>query len=519
MLHSPYLPPPPPTRLQTHPQPPTLAHDPPLPFHQPPSHALPNTEPGLYHFLWAARRTARTSTDAATLATIHGHPSLRTLTSSRTYGQVLLLALACSDWALVREVLAEMRERSVAWDELICRTMLVAYLKRGDAVRVKDVLREMRMAGLREPLTYVNWRRDLGDQSRGKGDSWKVWRRRPGPSGLARDSSQVGAAERARASSARASAARPAGTETSFTRFTDADTRIRRTPTFVPSDVGRISNFDVTVLVESLVQDARYSKALAVAETWLAFNRPPAPEPAPPPPPPLPSFITSHPRTPNLTAFNGPRTPTSPLPPPPRRPSISPQVRAYNGAAIILLNILLKVLFVNNLTLAPIKDFIEYFIEHHSLTPSCRIVPNDVTLSTLLKPYLHRSSTFDLEFTRTSNLVNWFGTEFGLPPTPRSLPRVFAPVPQELIDEVYRTEPEQLPVCHVDPTIAWALLRVANIDRERRGAHDPRVSAWWDGLVKRGHGWDRSALRKELQHRATYAAWCTFDILAMKDYC
>ena len=81
---------------------------------------------------------------------------------------------------------------------------------------------------------------------------------------------------------------------------------------------------------------------------------------------------------------------------------------------VVLLNILLKVLFVHNFTPGPIKDFVEYFIAHQSVSPEHPIVPNNVTLNELVRTYLDRSTVFDLDFRRMSNLVHWFGTEFGL---------------------------------------------------------------------------------------------------------
>lgn len=477
--------------LPTPPPPPPA----PTPRGESPRGSLPNTERGLYHFLWEVRRTARTTTDASDIANVHGHRALRKLTSSRTYGQVLHLAIARSNWALVRRQLAEMRDRGVAWDERICRTMLVAYLKRGDAERVKDVLREMRKAGMTEPLAYVSWRRDLGAQSAGKGDPWKLWRR--GPRDVEARTAAVKEPNVARVTS------QPAGTESSYTKFSTEDSRLTRTSTYVPRDVTSLSPFDITALVESLVQDLRAPRALAVAEAWLDEHRPRAPHPVSTPPP-----------SPYLAIFEQPAL-SSPFPPPaigpaaapapparrrrPHRIHVSPEIRAYNATAVVLLNILLKVLFVHNFTPGPIKDFVEYFIAHQSVSPEHPIVPNNVTLNELVRTYLDRSTVFDLDFRRMSNLVHWFGTEFGLTTMPHEPPRRFARVRPELIDETLATEPLQLPICRVEPEVAWCLLRVANHDAERRKACDPRVRAWWAGLVKEGDKWDRSRMRREVK--------------------
>ncbi|KAK4705945.1 hypothetical protein P7C70_g269, partial [Phenoliferia sp. Uapishka_3] len=435
---------------------------------------LPTTERALYHFLWHHRKTTRTTESAVTIATIHGHHTLRSIVSSRTYGQVLYLALSRSNWALVRSILAEMRDRQIAWDEWICRHLLSAYLKRGDAVRVEGVLREMRKGGLKEPLAYINWRRDLGDQAKGNGDAWKVWKERlkTAPREAERPTKVVRRPSRGRFS-------RATGTESSYKTFDDTEAKMKRTATYVPPDVGCLSNFDVTALVESLVQDQRGSQALEAAETWLDENRPLPPDPVPPP-------LALQPRYQSYGVSTHEH-----------------HIRTYEATAVVLLNIVLKILFTKDLYSPHTKTFLEYFVSTHSVSPERPLTPNLVTLYELIAPLptvkMRPTNTFtqSWNFRRASNLVNWFGARFGIAAPGKPVLR-FALVPSDTLDTVLEKEPSKLAVCHVKPKVAWCLLRLANIEVEKERMGDPRVRLWWNGISKVGAEWDSASMKREV---------------------
>ncbi|GAA5864617.1 hypothetical protein JCM3774_006016 [Rhodotorula dairenensis] len=392
--------------------------------------SLPTSEPELYNFL---RRTkvAYTSLPPEWLASFHAHEHLADFVSSRTYRFLLRIAFACSNLRLVRTLLAEIKERAVALDEITKRAILRGYAGCGprvltsedEAVRTALADELGRAAG--EGATRPTRRRNFGQSGKGSNDLdelWKGWAVRgrdrrlrehvdallrssdPDPAtaasrpGLTKSGKVVSSSPRAR-STLRHKAA--AAVPTRMQRIA-----LSRPPILIPPLAHGLPGSDLTGLVQALVSTGRRAEAFDLAEAWLVANRPVFEEEPPgslrPPDPPPPDETTTTRR-----AFGAGHSS--------RSPSLGVYLRrtlSYHSTAVVLLNILLKPLFLERAPVPVIRSFVTSFVETHSAArPAAPLLPDLVTLRTLVTGVLGSRTAWD----RATSLVDWFGYQWGIP--------------------------------------------------------------------------------------------------------
>lgn len=416
---------------------------------------VPHSEQTLLELI---RRLCRLSAiKSSSIVNFHSHASFRHLVSSRTY--TLVLNCARHNLKLTREIIAEMEERQIPWDQVSLRALLRTQLRRGDTKAVMDVAEYMRMRGWRHETT-LNWRRNLGENRRGRGDKYKIWR-----------SSKGLQKQEKIAEENRTLAQEDLGPVDGSRVFTADDWRMSRRLTEVPPDFAQHSPVDIAMLVESLVQDHRGTVALEIAQAWLDAQR---------------------------TQHSSPLSLKKPLQPDPSHHSLTGA--EYAQTAVILLNILLKALYVKDVPTRGVREFILYFIDRHS--SDRRINPSAVTLSQLLRANMVTHPRG--QFQRACEIVNWFGTTFGLPDRqgvhpyhrlfpPPPTPRHRLSLPIELVGLVDTAQP----ICHASQRVTAYVLSAA-INSHLFAADSNKIiviRTWWDRVDKSGTGWGGTKLK------------------------
>ncbi|BGP53172.1 hypothetical protein JCM8202v2_000731 [Rhodotorula sphaerocarpa] len=385
--------------------------------------ALPKSEVELYQFL---RRTkaAYSSLSIDWLASFHAHPQFTSLVSSRTYRFLLRAAFGASDLKLVRGLIADIKERGVLMDEMTKRAVLRGYAGMGPRLRSED---EGIRTGLLEELgrygagtVRPTGRRNFGVTGKGLNDLdelWKGWavrgrdcRLRDQLDGLllgeATPSDQLAVrptAKGAYTSSPRARAnLRPGSTSSASTPMKRI--ALSHPPVLIPPFAPSMPGSDVAGLVQALVDERRKAEAFDIAESWLAANRPVLDTPAtrkPPDPPPSDSTPSTTP--PSVLAADGNTIASG---------SFRCRVATYHSTAVVLLNILLKPLFLERAPLSVIRSFVSSFVAMHSVGPPAPpLMPDLVTLRTLVSGVFGTSTAWD----RATSLVDWFGYQWGMP--------------------------------------------------------------------------------------------------------
>lgn len=402
--------------------------------------ALPTSEPELYDFL-RRTKTAYTSLPPEWLAAFHGNENLADLVSSRTYRFLVRVAFAASNLRLVRTLLAEVKERGVPLDEVTKRAILRGYATCGpralrsedDAVRTALADELARAAG--EGATRPTRRRNFGCAGKGSHDLdelWKGWAVRGrdrrvrdhvdallllSPESRSPPTKNGSSSPRARAR-ARAHLRVGRGGEAA----TAVPTRLQRIalsrpPVLIPPLAHRLPGSDMAGLVQALVSTGRRTEAFDLAEAWLAANRPVFDEdppgslrPADPPPSTMTGMATTATTTTTTTSRRAGKSESTSRP-----PSLAIYLRqaaAYHSTAVVLLNILLKPLFLECAPVPVIRSFVTSFVDTHSAArPAAPLLPDLVTLRTLVTGVLGSRTAWD----RATSLVDWFGYQWGIP--------------------------------------------------------------------------------------------------------
>lgn len=443
---------------------------------------LPTSEKELFALLARLRRLHQPPT-AAFISSFHSHPLLRPFVSPRSYALVVHHCYEKRDLRAARQVLDEMAERGVSRTDALVRTLLRAALTRGDAATVQELVASEGERG-RQLLPLLNWRRDLGEEGKGRGDAWKV-----------RTKSEARKLQEEWERKVGARATGVAGTQDSVEVHPDLDGRLQRQRTLIPQRVRGLSNYDITVLVESLVQDCRAPEAFHVAQAWLSSNRPkpfgipPPPPPPSPPPDPSPPYVIYRP----APVFILPRL----RPPSPFTPSLSTDstfLRAcatYEKTLLVLLNILLRALIIDGALEQPCQAFVTDFLSSNS-PHSYPVTPNATTLLELVQSVRVKAP----QWKRACGIVEWMGRTEGLPKETTRARRRFG----EADDEARMIE------C-VPPRVALLMLRLALDEEEHRTQPDSkkrfaaRVAGWWSRIDRRSDLWETAEAR-EVMNRA-----------------
>ncbi|GAA5979196.1 hypothetical protein JCM10908_002835 [Rhodotorula pacifica] len=383
--------------------------------------SLPTTEPELYDFLRRAK-TAYASLPAEWLASFHSHANLADLVSSRTYRFLLRVAFDASNLRLVRALIAEVKERGLVLDEITKRAVLRGYAGLGPRLRREDeairtaLVEELgRTAGVVRPTK----RRNFGQTGKGLNDLdelWKGWAVR-GRDRRLREQVDALLSVKEAAPTALPSPSRKGNKGVSSSPRARANLRphtatvstpmqriaLSCPPILIPPFAHTLPGSDISALVQSLVGAGRRDEAFHLAETWLAENRPVFAEPpaSPRPPDPPPSHLPAATRMSSSTAR--------------RSTSLSVYLRqaaSYHSTAVVLLNVLLKPLFLERASMPDIRSFVASFVETHSaLRPAPPLTPDVVTLRTLITGVLGSPTAWD----RATSLVDWFGYQWGIP--------------------------------------------------------------------------------------------------------
>lgn len=514
--------------------------------------SIPTSEPELYSFLRRAK-SAYTSLPPEWLASFHAHPNLADCVSSRTYRFLVRVAFDASSLKLVRDLLAEIKERGVRLDEATKRAILRGYAGLGPRLRREDeairsaLVDELGGAG---PTIRPTKRRNFGQPGKGSNDLdelWKGWAVRgrdrrlrehvdallsPASAAAATSSPKSGKGSPATSSSPRAWRAnfRP----NAVTAATTPMKRIAlsRPPILIPPFAHTLPGSDIAGFSQALIGTGRRAEAFDLVETWLTANRPVFHEPPtsprdPDPPPPSPTTLRSDTDT-AAVRQSGQRSPSLAV--------YLRQASAYHSTAVVLLNILLKPLFLERAPTPAIRSFVASFLETHTAArPAPPLVPDVVTLRTLVTGVLGSPTAWD----RATSLVDWFGYQWGipvadpctnarhhfLPPSEVESDRLAVVPPTAAAVEIarrtghhYDAVPPLLlvkPHAVVPPDIALLLLRHAS-DQYSRGlfaqsANRRRVwrqgiRAWWRAFDKDESATDvwtgqkaRSVLRKAVK--------------------
>lgn len=487
--------------------------------------SLPTSEPELYDFLRRAK-AAYTSLPPEWLASFHAHPNLADCVSSRTYRFLVRVAFDASNLKLVRALLAEIKERGVRLDEVTKRAILRGYAGLGPRLRREDeairsaLVDELGAAGSSIRPTK---RRNFGQPGKGSNDLdelWKGWavrgrdrRLREHVDALLSPAATISPPKSGQVSPAFSSSPRAwranfrpnaAMAATTATAGSTPMKRIAlsRPPVLIPPFAHTLPGSDIAGLSQALIGTGRRAEAFDLAETWLTVNRPvfhePPTSPRDPDPPPSPTDADfaavrqqSGRKSPSLAVYLR-------------------QASTYHSTAVVLLNILLKPLFLERAPTPAIRSFIASFVETHSADrPAPPLVPDVVTLRTLVTGVLGSPTAWD----RATSLVDWFGYQWGipvadpctstrhhfLPPSEIESDRLAVGRPTAAAAEIARRTdavPHLLlvkPHAVVPPDIALLLLRHAS-DQYSRGlfaqsANRRRVwrqgiRAWWRAFDK-----------------------------------
>lgn len=438
---------------------------------------LPTSEAELFGLLVRLRRLHQPPT-AAFVASFHSHPLVRPFVSPRSYALVVHHCYERRDLRRARQVLDEMAERGIPRTDSLVRTLVRGALTRGDAARVQELGASERDRG-GSLLPLLNWRRDLGEEGKGKGDVWKARTKVEARKIQEEWDRKVGA---------RTTGA--AGTRNSVEVHEDLDGRLKRQRTLIPRRVRGLANYDLTVLVESLVQDCRAPEAFHVAQAWLSSNCP-KPSDTPPPPPPSPEPSLPHVIYRPAPIFILPRLrPPSASRSSPPSDSDTPFIRAcatYEKTLLVLLNILLRALIIDGAPEPPCQAFITEFLSSNS-PPSYRpIAPNSTTLLELVQSVRAHSPQWE----RACGIVEWMGRTYGLPKeTTRERKR-------------FREEDDGARMIEfVPPRIALLMLRLALEEEEIWTREGPKkvfaakVRKWWSRIDRTSDLWVTAEARE-----------------------
>lgn len=511
--------------------------------------SVPTSEPELYGFLRRAK-AAYTSLPPEWLASFHAHPNLADCVSSRTYRFLVRVAFDASDLKLVRALLAEIKERGVRLDQVTKRAILRGYAGLGPRLRREDeairsaLVDELGAAG---PTIRPTKRRNFGQPGKGSNDLdelWKGWAVRgrdrrlrehvdallspaaaTSPPKPGKGSPAFSSSPRAWRANLRPNAATATGTAGSTPMKRIA---LSRPPILIPPFAHTLPGSDIAGLSQALVGTGRRAEAFDLAETWLTANRPvfrePPTSPRDPDPPPSPTTLRSDADTASVRQSGE------------RSPSLAMYLRhasTYHSTAVVLLNILLKPLFLERAPAPAIRSFIASFIETHSAArPAPPLVPDVVTLRTLVTGVLGSPTAWD----RATNLVDWFGYQWGipvadpctnarhhfLPPSEIESDRLAVVPPTAAAAEMARRRTDAAPQlllvkphAVVPPDLALLLLRHAS-DQYSRGLFAQSanrrcvwrqgIRAWWRAFDKDESATDvwtgqkaRSVLRKAVK--------------------
>ncbi|GJN87862.1 hypothetical protein Rhopal_000817-T1 [Rhodotorula paludigena] len=399
--------------------------------------------------------------------------------SPQSFRFLLHLASFRTDQRLVRSLLSEMHERDVPIDDEARRVLLRGYVRAGMHDAVGEVARAVREAEGRAPVLLPTAKRDLSDKGKGKADlqpGWKGWAARERvqrvEEQVLRAASKV--EEELIGHTMRSTQKRRRMRSAVATEAGPSTFALPRHPTLIPPRPASLAGSDVATLVERLVQERRTDEAISLAEMWLEAHRP--------------SYLDSPPST----ALRPAETPLI---------RYNRLVRQYYSTALVLLNILLKLLYQERPTPSSIRLFVDGFITRHSApAPAAPLTPNLVTLRQLVVGLLGQAAAWD----RAVALVDWFGYRWGIPTTSHaSSPRAhFVPPSKIEADRVGLVVGESraaadaatadaqaahlslvAPHNAVPPDVAILLLRHAT-DQYERGTlgHKARVAAvraWW----------------------------------------
>lgn len=445
--------------------------------------SLPTSSFELYAFLRHARDNHRT-VPLQWLAWFHAHPRMAPFVSPQSFRFLLHLASFRTDQRLVRSLLSEMHERDVPIDDEARRVLLRGYVRAGMHDAVGEVARAVREAEGRAPVLLPTAKRDLSDKGKGKADlqpGWKGWAARERvqrvEEQVLRAASKV--EEELVGHTMRSTQKRRRMRTAVTAEAGPSPFALPRHPTLIPPRPASLASSDVTTLVERLVQERRTDEAISLAEIWLEAHRP--------------SYLDCPPST----ALRPAETPLT---------RYNRLVRQYYSTALVLLNILLKLLYQERPTPSSIRLFVDGFITRHGApAPAAPLTPNLVTLRQLVVGLLGQAAAWD----RAVALVDWFGYRWGIPSTTSaSSPRThFVPPSKIEADRVGLIVGESraaadaatadaqaahlslvAPHNAVPPDVAILLLRHA-ADQYERGTlgHKARVAAvraWWARLDK-----------------------------------
>lgn len=460
----------------------------------------PSSPVELLQLLQRARAIYR-PLDLEALAHFHASAAVSPFVSTASYRFLLKLAFDHSNLRLARALLSEMEEKEVAMDEATQRVVVQGYLARSELGPDDERRKQAAMRALRvnPSLAPQVPRRDFGEKAAGSADPrerWKGWaitnRQRREMEALRtqqeEDARRVAEAEawqalpphlRSRRERRAVSLGRPAAS------------RPPRPPLIVPRDAHRLDRYAITALVQRLVREDRVSDGFALARSWLTANKP---------------HLDSN-------THAAPTRETSSSAPPPRIDDTPPHVRQYlqqctlyHSTSRVLMNILVKALFLEKAPRTVIRDFITTFIATHSAGPPARPnLPGIETLRLLVSGLRGAPHAWS----RAISYIDWFGYRWGIPkadPCDRRRHHFVLPSPAVAVglgladssgkplgpfaNKPYASQLLSLAPHHlVTPDLAVLLLRHAVESHKHRwlGEGTKRaINKWWHGLDKRG---------------------------------
>ncbi|KAK4046433.1 hypothetical protein OIV83_006092 [Microbotryomycetes sp. JL201] len=430
---------------------------------------LPQTETDLYRLLVLMGRSKSSQIRPEYMAWFHSRPQFAGVVSNRTYAVVLSnLFRKSSNLKAVDNVLKDMDRREMftkkdGHEHRVAKALLQGAMLRGHTDSVNTILETMKNRGW-GGVNVFNWRRNLGSKMKGKGDREHDWRAGkavnsqrtlPPLNPLARNRPRLGSA-------------------TDATLFEDEpmllSSRLKMASPLIPRNLDTLTKEDVTMLVEALIQRENAGEAFSVTEEWLSL------------------------RHEALSRSDQPWTK------PDRPAAIDLTHKRFNATASALLNILIKGLVSRRTALPEIKQFVEDFVNRHSLSKEAtrsnrNLVPRQPILRTLLTSGRYPRHAWK----RAESILRWFYQTFGVPidQTDKVEPLADALAKKR----AQRADAHQVfPADLVDPESAITLLQIA-IDNwkcfrpqpDEAASLDPtssegrlaiRVRHWWHRLDK-----------------------------------